>query len=482
MDKILEEQIFEAKKKGLSDQDIGDKYNVNLRYIEKIVTKRLGVNISNPHINKKIKIFQSKNFALETTTVWSFKSRGNWATHNGNYRGNWSPYIPKNVILKFSNESDTVLDCFCGAGTTGVECKLNNRNFIGVDINSKAIELAKENIDFGNYESSLEKKPKIDFRISDARDLSFINDESIDLICTHPPYANIIHYTDNQKEDLSFCEPHKFLNEMNKVSKESYRVLKHNKHCAVLIGDMRKNKHVIPLGFWLIDVYLKNGFILKELVIKRQHNCKTTGFWYNNSIKYNFLLLSHEYLVIFQKTNKEINNNNFKYTQKLPLQDINLNNNIRFENLSDFDTDKISIESTTVWIFNKNTWINKTLSNLIKRYSSKEYYLYNSCTNNQKDLDLIIYFYNTDFDKCINYSKSHLINDGILAIICEDFRLDNGLIIPNGIYIEQKLRNICDFKIKELVVISIENGEKIKNTQDLGITHKYILIYRRDRK
>ena len=50
-----------------------------------------------------------------------------------------------------------------------------------------------------------------------------------------------------------------------------------------------------------MDVYLNAGFKLRELVIKRQHNCKTTGFWYANSIKYNFLLLAHEYLPIFEK-------------------------------------------------------------------------------------------------------------------------------------------------------------------------------------
>lgn len=42
------------------------------------------------------------NFKLEMTTVWSFPKRGNWATHSGMYRGNWSPYVPRNLILKFT--------------------------------------------------------------------------------------------------------------------------------------------------------------------------------------------------------------------------------------------------------------------------------------------------------------------------------------------------------------------------------------------
>ncbi len=58
------------------------------------------------------------NFILEQTTIWSFPNRGNWATHSGNYRGNWSPYIPRNLVMRYSNEGDWILDQFLGSGTT----------------------------------------------------------------------------------------------------------------------------------------------------------------------------------------------------------------------------------------------------------------------------------------------------------------------------------------------------------------------------
>lgn len=48
----------------------------------------------------KIEKFEPENFKLERTTVWSFPDRGDWATHKGNYRANWSPYIPRNLILR----------------------------------------------------------------------------------------------------------------------------------------------------------------------------------------------------------------------------------------------------------------------------------------------------------------------------------------------------------------------------------------------
>lgn len=108
----LENRIYNDKLKGLSDQEIGENYNVSLKQIEKIVLKKEGINVSKLEKNKLIKNFFPKNFTLEQNTIWSFKSRGNWATHNGNYRGNWSPYIPRNVILRYSRENDLVLDYF----------------------------------------------------------------------------------------------------------------------------------------------------------------------------------------------------------------------------------------------------------------------------------------------------------------------------------------------------------------------------------
>ena len=243
---------------------------------------------------KKIPL-QPEHFELETNTVWSFPDRGKWATHDAKYRGNWSPYVPRNVILRYSQEGDTVLDQFVGGGTTAVEARLTNRNFIGVDINPSAIELTKTKCAF-----DFETQATVTLINGDARKLD-LADSSIDLICTHPPYADIIHYSENIDGDLSLLQLKDFLSEMEKVAGECYRVLKKGKFCAVLIGDTRKKGMVQPLGFETMRVFERAGFTAKEIVIKEQHNCKATGFWKTNSIKHNFLLLAHEYLFVFRK-------------------------------------------------------------------------------------------------------------------------------------------------------------------------------------
>ncbi|MBD5428060.1 MAG: methyltransferase domain-containing protein [Treponema sp.] len=243
---------------------------------------------------KKIPL-QPEHFELETNTVWSFPDRGKWATHDAKYRGNWSPYIPRNVILRYSQEGDTVLDQFVGGGTTAVEARLTHRNFIGVDINPSAIELTKTKCAF-----DFETQATVTLINGDARKLDLL-DSSVDLICTHPPYADIIHYSEGIDGDLSLLQLKDFLSEMEKVAGECYRLLKKGKFCAVLMGDMRKKGMVQPLGFETMRVFERAGFDAKEIVIKEQHNCKATGFWKTNSIKHNFLLLAHEYLFVFRK-------------------------------------------------------------------------------------------------------------------------------------------------------------------------------------
>lgn len=248
-------------------------------------------------MEKKITRWEPEDFELEMTTHWSFPKRGDWATHDAKWRGNWSPYIPRNILLRYSKEGDLVLDQFAGGGTTLVEAKLLNRNVIGVDVNDVALERCKEKTDFV-YKGA---DGKVYIRKGDARNLDFVPDCSIDLICTHPPYADIIQYSEDIVEDLSRLKVTDFLEEMRKVADECYRVLKKDKFCAILMGDTRQKGHMIPMSFEVMRIFENAGFKLKELIIKEQHNCKATGYWKTNSVKYNFLLIAHEYLFVLKK-------------------------------------------------------------------------------------------------------------------------------------------------------------------------------------
>jgi len=495
-EKELQEAILREKTRGTPDLEIGQEYGVTFRYIERLITKSKGINVSALNVSKKVKTLHPKNFKEEQTSIWSFKQRGNWATHSGEYRGNWSPYIPRNVILKYSKPSELVLDYFCGAGTTAVEAKLLGRRCISFDINDKAIELAKKNVDFKLDDKTQQiYEPKL--FVDDARDLSFLQDNSIDLICSHPPYANIIHYTNSKEGDLSFLDIDDFLKEATKVARESFRVLKPGRQCAILIGDTRRKKHVIPLGFKFINVYLDAGFKLRELVIKRQHNCKTTGFWHANSIKYNFLLLAHEYLPIFEKPKSSVTpsvkERRTNYRLVVPtLEEPPLKRKLD------------EIETTTVWVLPEKDFEKRLNKNVIDRYSNgKGYSTITFVSHSKNDTNFIrkkkqkrnglllikapflgnnlsysnIECYLKGMKEIVKQDLPNISKDGFLAIQTQDVRI--------GGYIEPLAKRVVDMLtfdnlwLKEIVVVAKEQANL--NTQKPGdylkIAHEYLLIY-----
>lgn len=65
-------------------------------------------------------------------------------------------------IISWSNEGDTVLDCFMGSGTTGKMAVLNNRHFIGIELDEGYYNIAKKRIE--EAETTLDR-PQIEMRV-----------------------------------------------------------------------------------------------------------------------------------------------------------------------------------------------------------------------------------------------------------------------------------------------------------------------------
>ncbi|GIU72248.1 MAG: hypothetical protein KatS3mg003_1727 [Candidatus Nitrosocaldaceae archaeon] len=260
---------------------------------------------------KRLVKLEPENYNGECSTVWSFPDRGYWSTHKGDYRGNWSPYIPRNLITRYTKQGDLVLDQMMGSGTTLVECKLLGRNAIGVDINYNAVMVTQDRL---NFDYKLE--PRIETYHGDARKLDKIEDNSIDLIATHPPYAGIIAYSNKEnKADLSSLSIKEYLTQMYNVARECYRVLKPGKHCAILIGDTRKHKHYIPITHNVMHIFLESGFILREYIIKIQHKTKATREVWRGS--YDFYKIAHEHLLVFRKPDNDEKVRQFIYSMDL---------------------------------------------------------------------------------------------------------------------------------------------------------------------
>jgi len=487
------EAVLSAKAQGMPDAEIGARFSVSFRQLEKIITEAYGANISILERPKRIKSWVPKSFREETTTVWSFKQRGGWATHDGRYRGNWSPYIPRNIILKYSKPGAVVLDYFVGGGTTAIEAKLLGRRCIARDINPGAVGLTLENLAFrlppGLFKGQI-YEPEVS--VGDARDLTDIPSDSIDLICAHPPYAGIINYSSAVEGDLSKISVPDFLMEMGKVARESLRVLKPGGKCAILIGDARKSKHIVPIGFQTIRVFLDAGFILRELVIKRQHNCKTTGFWYARSIQYNFLLLAHEYLPIFEKpaARRVLEQRSF-WEYPLPSQ-------VVVERVCRVEQE--NLETTTVWIFPKDRLEAEIRRNLLRRFAVTDAeFIEVRFDDSEHEPDLVpvknmalVYVHSPErlaneetltgyrlaIRKILKQARDFLPHGGFLVLEARDFRARDGLL-PVGLLLWEDMADQEDFLIREIVIVVPEEPSYDRQEEYLNIVHRYLLVYLR---
>jgi len=304
------------RNKGWAYRRIMWKYRVIFSWtvIEQEIKKMVELGKASLKILRKKEIVKwaPTDFELEKATVWSFPKRGDWAVHESDYRGNWPPQIPRNLIFRYSKEGDIVFDPFVGGGTTLIEAYLLNRKSVGVDINPRAIAISNERI----KELKEKSKGTLDIRLNDKycpivkrgdarKSLKILSKlgldvASIDLICTHPPYLDALRYTENIKADLSrIQDPEDFCDEMQKIARAMYIALKDGGRCAVLIGDIRKNGKIIPLGFKLMERFLREKFELEEIIIKQQHKDESTEFYFDKDfINY---LIAHEYLFIFKK-------------------------------------------------------------------------------------------------------------------------------------------------------------------------------------
>ncbi|MBC7226415.1 MAG: methyltransferase domain-containing protein [Thermoflexales bacterium] len=493
-EEALRKAVLADKERGMPDPEIGERYGISFNTLQQIITEAYGANISVLRRPKAIKRWGPPSFREETTTVWSFKQRGDWATHNGRYRGNWSPYIPRNVILKYSKPGDLVLDYFVGGGTTAVEAKLLGRRCIARDINPGAIGITLENLRFSLPQHMLAEsgfavyEPEV--QVGDARDLSDLPDNSIDLICAHPPYAGIIRYSPKISGDLSALSVSDFLREMRKVAQESLRVLKPGAKCAILVGDARRSKHVVPIGFQTIRVFLDTGFVLRELVIKRQHNCRTTGFWYNRSIQHNFLLLAHEYLPIFEKPLPQ------QVREQLPLWEESIPYGMHSGEVAAIN--RQNLETTTVWIFPEGQMEAEMRRNLLQRFCGEgrfwevQYDEHGEVLFSGGASANLLWIrwppspmtesrfggYRNLTIRLARQSCDLLPPGGFFVVEAMDFR-SSGRLIPSGLLLYESLREQRCLSLKEIVIVVPDSPPRICSESALEIIHRYLLIYLR---
>jgi len=239
------------------------------------------VQVEQSLIESKVIIELEEKPPLEATTLWDYPRQSYGKTPKGNnkYPGVTPAFIIWNLIQRYTEPGDLVLDPMAGSGTTLDVCKEEGRRVICYDISPTRSEVIQ----------------------NDSRTIP-LPDNYVDMIFVDSPYGDNIRYNDHPNciGKIS-SETDTFYEELEKVMGECHRVLKPGKVIGWLIGDQWVRKKFTPVGFKVYERLSEYFETVDTICVVRRGQASHTALWYNRARRFNFFLRGFKYLFIMRK-------------------------------------------------------------------------------------------------------------------------------------------------------------------------------------
>ena len=245
-----------------------------------------------------------------TDSLWLFDTRGKSNGHSYTYHGNYIPQIATQILTRYSKQGDAVVDLFLGSGTTAIEAAALGRRSIGVELQARMATVVRSKLKkVANPADHVvitgdSSSPAIRERVRGQ--LREWHKEHADLVVLHPPYDDIIQFSDSPK-DLSNCEStDAFLDAFARVAASAYELLAPGRFAVLVIGDKYADGQLVPLGFRCMERMNDAGFKTKSIVVKNiegneKGKGRTGNLWRYRALRGGFYVFKHEYVMVFFK-------------------------------------------------------------------------------------------------------------------------------------------------------------------------------------
>lgn len=238
--------------------------------------------------------------------------------------------LARKIIELFTHKGELILDPFVGAGTTLIAAKDLERNAVGFDIQEKYCALSMSRLS----QEVLSSKAKQIAICDDARNIpNYLENESIKLVFTSPPYANLLNRPRLNKSrrgnarkndqylkveqysqdcrDLGILDIDAYTKEMTSIYKGIYPLVKTGGHNVINVADMwwKEDRpgsgRRVPIHIFIYHALTDAGFELKNIIIWNRLNIVNGIGIFGYPSNYITMGTTFEYILDFWKPPKE---------------------------------------------------------------------------------------------------------------------------------------------------------------------------------
>ena len=243
-----------------------------------------------------------------TDSLWVMGSRANTNGHSLDYHGNFIPQIPNQMFRRYTRDGEIVIDWFLGSGTSAIEAVNLNRRLIGVELKAELVEHVRGKLPAEVVGDSIRlvqgDSTTDETRRRVMRELGEMGASKAHLAILHPPYADIIKFSDLEDDLSNRPSTDDFLEAFGRVAQNAYDTLAPGRFAVLVIGDRYAGSQLDPLGFKCMQSMNDAGFKTKSIIVKNIEGNevakgKNNNLWRYRALAGGFYIFKHEYIIVF---------------------------------------------------------------------------------------------------------------------------------------------------------------------------------------
>lgn len=261
----------------------------------------------------------AKEWIKSQLGVWRFTYEKRDVRNKAIHPATFPISLCKQVIGLFTHENELVVDPFVGSGTTLLAAKDLNRNAVGFDLKEDYINLAAGRLseDAGLFDNANQICIQ-----DDAKNIPlYFKENSVSLIWTSPPYANLLNRKRKNKSrrnrkndqlgkieqysqdprDLGTLDLSDYTESMGYIFQNMLPILKPKGHCVINVPDMWWENERITIHVSLINELRTRGFELRNIIIWDRTNIVNQIGIFGYPSNYITMGVTFEYLLDFWK-------------------------------------------------------------------------------------------------------------------------------------------------------------------------------------